>query len=273
MKQSITLFHLPAPMGRSPVAPGLALGVAASVAALAAAAAWGTPAPAPTAWTPLLFASVRRLRLRLTADATTALSIGQLLVGATAGTTPAAVGVASSTRAALLVAAAVTHVAHMGAIVAAKLLSKRVLVDVLVDSGDHPLGNATGSPWWAPCVDGPLGYGALAFLVFAAVGGDGGIGGSGSGGAGGGGAAAKREATADPAGAAAGWVLRRGCRLANGVVVFFLVLFLADRAARGVVLGDWGSLAVGGGLGVGVVAAAVAESRAARRLRQAAERA
>lgn len=253
-------------MGRAAVAPGLALGVAASLAALAAAAAWGTPAPPPTAWTPLPFASAPRLRLRLTADATASLYMAQLLVGAAAAATPAAVAAAAATRAALLVAAAVTHAAHLGAIVAARLWTKRVLVDVLVDSGDHPLGNATGSPWWAPCVDGPLGYGALAFLVFAAAGGGGGRG-SGDGGP------SPAGAAADPVGAAGGWVTRRGCRVANGVVVFLLVLFLSDRCARGIVLGDWVSTAVGGGLGVGVLVAAIAESRAVGRLQGVAKRA
>lgn len=235
-------------MGRAGIALGLTLGVAVSVAALAAAAAWGTPAPPPTAWTPLPFASAPRVRLRLTADATAALYMAQLLVGAAAGTT------------------AVTHAAHLGAIVAAKGWTKRVLVDVLVDSGDHPLGNATGSPWWAPCVDGPLGYGALAFLVVAAASGGGGRGS-------GGGATSPAAAAADSVGAAGGWVTRRGCRVANGVVVFLLVLFLSDRCARGVVLGDWVSTAVGGGLGVGVLAAAIAESRAVGRLRGVAKRA
>lgn len=236
-------------MGRAGIALGLALGVAVSVAALAAAAAWGTPAPPPTAWTPLPFASAPRVRLRLTADATAALYMAQLLVGAAAGTTTA-----------------VTHAAHLGAIVAAKGWTKRVLVDVLVDSGDHPLGNATGSPWWAPCVDGPLGYGALAFLVVAAASGGGGRGS-------GGGATSPAAAAADSVGAAGGWVTRRGCRVANGVVVFLLVLFLSDRCARGVVLGDWVSTAVGGGLGVGVLAAAIVESRAVGRLRGVAKRA
>lgn len=245
-------------MGRYPIAAGLLLGAAMSVAALTAAAVWGTPAPPPTAWTPLPFSSVPRLRLRLTADATTILYVAQLIVGAAAGTTPAAVRAASATRAALVVAAAVTHAGHMGAIIAAQLLSKRVLVDVLVESGDHPLGNATGSPWWAPMVDGPLGYGALAFLVITATG-------SGR---------SDRSRSAvetKPAGsvvvAPGGWVMRRGCRRANGVIVFLLVLFLSDRFARGVVREDWMSMAVGGGLGVGVVAAAVAESRAVGRLR------
>lgn len=242
------------------MAAGLALGAAMSVAALTAAAAWGTPPPPPTAWTPLPFASVPRLRLRLTADATTALYMAQLAVGATTGTSRAAVEAACSTRAALVVAAAVTHGAHLGAIVAARLLSKRVLVDVLVDSGDHPLGNATGSPWWAPMVDGPLGYGALAFLVVAAIGGGGGSR-----------AVAQTEAAGGPIVAAGGWVMRRGCRCANGVVVFLLALFLSDRFARGFVLGDWVSMAVGGGMGVGVVAAAIAESRAVERLRAAAK--
>jgi len=66
--------------------------------------------------------------------------------------------------------------------------------------------------------------------------------------------------------------MRRGCRRANVVVVFLLALFLADRFARGIVRGEWVSVAVGGGLGVGVVAAAVAELRAAAGLRGAPKR-
>ncbi|GAB0491008.1 hypothetical protein MMPV_002251 [Pyropia vietnamensis] len=245
-------------MGRYPIAAGLALGAAMSAAALTAASTWGIPAPPAEAWTPLPFSSVPRLRLRLTGDATTILYIAQLLVGAAAGTTPAAVGAASATRATLVVAAAVTHVGHLGAIVAAKLLSKRVLVDVLVDSGDHPLGKATGSPWWAPMFDGPLGYGALAFLVIAATG---------SGRSDRSGSAVETKPGWSAVVTPGGWVMRRGCRRANGVIVFLLVLFLSDRFARGVVREDWMSMAVGGGLGIGVVAAAVAESRAVGRLR------
>jgi len=219
-------------------------------------------------WAPLPYGSAPRLALRLTADATAVLYTAQLLVGAAAAATPAAAARAAVARAALLVAAAVTHGAHLMAIVAAGALTKRVLVDVLVDSGDHPLGTATGSPWWAPIVDGPVGYGALAFLVVAAVGGGGGRDGGGDGGgvtvAGGGAAAAV---------AAGGWVMRRGCRRGNVAVAFLFALFLADRCARGIVRGEWVSVAVGGGLGVGVVAAAVTESRAATRLRGAPKRA
>lgn len=141
----------PAAARRSPVLSGLTLGAAASVVVVAAAAASGTPAPPATAWTPLPYASVPRLRLRLTADATVFLYVAQMGVGAVLG----GGGGGGDARVALLVASAVTHVAHLGAIAGARLLSKAVLVNVLVTSGDHPLGNATGSPWWAPLVDGP----------------------------------------------------------------------------------------------------------------------